>query len=470
MTSHQTIVVEMGASRIKVGFAGESKPRRVLYDGAFNDDGGGGGSWSVGVNDSLISRACNWASFFQYLSSPTVAAIDGAPAAAAATTTTVYEWEKTLYPLFSHILTSILFIQRPSRHRMLLLINDAFPPLRFREALHRVLLDYLSVGGVWLANGGVFEGLHYLMDGLPPTVPTSGRPKAHLLVDIGTYEARVLVSVAGSLILTDTLQTTMSGYHSFLRQVLANYQEMNEKVDENEQSGKVEPESLVATLEDANAVIQASAALSAQSSDMTFDSTTISVNLPSLEHQQQSQTSMEAAIQLPIQPLLQAFHQIYLDYTNSSSLIYAMLTCAMTCPIDYRKVVMQNVILLGGGSVALRHFGAVGSVQLEGKSANTLGLQLEMAAKDACGIYRDENVEESKTEEKKDDSSPDISSIAKQRFQCLRGAVDGHANDDGETIGGINVQYPDPFSADMAAWIGGSIMGTLGHKNYQKKF
>jgi hypothetical protein len=29
---HQTIVVELGSSRIKVGFAGESKPRRVFND------------------------------------------------------------------------------------------------------------------------------------------------------------------------------------------------------------------------------------------------------------------------------------------------------------------------------------------------------------------------------------------------------------------------------------------------------
>jgi len=466
MASHQTIVVEFGSSRIKVGFAGESKPRRILDGGGFD-----GGGWSVGVSDSMISSACNWAAFFRYLSimpsSPSSAATDAdGPATAVAAT---YEWEKTLYPLFSHILTSILFIQRPSRHRMLLLIN-AFPPRHFREALHRVLLEYLGVGGVWFVNGGVFESLYYLMEGLPPSLPSSGRPKAHLLVDIGTYEARVLVSVAGSSILTDTHQATMSGYHSFLRQVLTNYQEMNEKVEATEQSEKIESESPVATLEDANAIVQAWVALSSSSS-LTLDSTTISVNLPSLEHHQQlqSQTSTPTAIQLPIQPLLQAFHQIYLDYTNPSSLIFAILTCVMACPIDYRKGVLQNVLLLGGGSVALRHFGSLGSLDSKGKSAKGLGLQLEVAAREACGASIDESMEEGREEEKKEDDSLAISSISRLRFQSLSGGVVGRVNDDGERIGGIDIQYPDPFAADMAAWVGGSIMGTLGYKHYQKK-
>ena len=134
---------------------------------------------------------------------------------------------------------------------MLLLINDAFPPRHFREALHRVLLEYLNVGGVWLVNGGVFESVYHLMEGLPPSLPSLGQPKAHLLVDIGTYESRVMVSVTGSSILADSYQSTTSGYDSFLRQVLTNYQQTDEAAAaESEQSEK--GESLVSTLGDAN--------------------------------------------------------------------------------------------------------------------------------------------------------------------------------------------------------------------------
>ena len=451
MASHQTIVVELGSSRIKVGFAGESKPRRVFNGSAGSVDG---------VNDSFVSRACNWTSCFRYFSSPSSAVADGSP-----TITTVHEWEKSLYPLFSHMLTSVLFIQRPSRHRMLLLINDAFPPHHFQEALHRVLLDYLGLGGVWLANGGVFEGIYHLMEGLPPSLPSAGRPKAHLLVDIGTHEARIVVSVTGSSILEDTYQSTMSGYKSFLRQVLTNYQEMNENVDESEQSENVESQSPVVTLEDANAVAQAWVGLSSSTSDAAIcGSKTISVNLPSLEHQQQ--TSAETATtEIPIQPLLEAFHQVYLDYTDPSSLIYAVLSCVVSCPIDYRKVVLQNVMLLGGGSVTLRHFGSTSAIESK-DSTNGLAPQLEMAASDACGITRYSNMEKGKEEEKKED----MSSISRYHFQSLRGAVAGTANDKGERIGGVSIQYPDPFAADLAAWMGGSIMGKLDYKdNYRKK-
>ena len=126
-------------------------------------------------------------------------------------------------------------------------------------------------------------------------------------------------------------------------------------------------------------------------------------------------------------PLLEAFHRIYLDYTNPSSLIYAMLTCAMACPIDYRKAALQNVMLLGGGSVALRNAKSSSS----GKSANGLDMQLETAARNACGVFSNEGTGEGKEEEKKDDDTL-VSSIAKRRFQSLKGVVCGTVSDDGK--------------------------------------
>ena len=452
MSSHQTIVVELGSSRIKVGFAGESKPRRVLNndDNKFNN---GKSGWTVNINDGMVSNACQWSSLFQYLSSPTgVLPSD----TTSNKITTVHEWEKTLYPLFSHIITSILYIQRPSRHRVLILINDIFPPINFREAIHKVLIDYLNVGAVWL-NGGVYEGLYHLLEGLPPSLPLLGKPKAHLIVDIGTFEARVLISVAGSSILTDTLQTAAAGYTSFIHQVLANYQEIDQQVEIDESGQSEKQRCLVSTLEDANAIVRAWMALCSSSSSEPLDSTNISVNLPSLETQQQ-----QTLTQIPIQPLLEAFHHIYLDFSNPSSLIYAMLSCAMICPIDYRKCALQNTLLLGGGSVALQHFGTA-----QGDSAKGLSMQLEMAARDACGVSRDESMSES-IEEEKEDGLSDMSSIARQRFRSLKGVADG-STIDGKRMDGINIQYPSPFAADLATWIGGSIMGTLSYvENYKK--
>jgi hypothetical protein len=80
------------------------------------------------------------------------------------------------------------------------LMNDIFPPRHLREALLRVLLDYLNLGSVLLVNGGGFESMQYLLEGMNMSRNPlmTQQPKAFLLVDIGTNEARVAVAVPGS--------------------------------------------------------------------------------------------------------------------------------------------------------------------------------------------------------------------------------------------------------------------------------
>ena len=468
MTSHQTIVVELGSSRIKVGFAGESKPRRVLNRNCNSTSDGCTTTWTVDdVNDGMISGVCKWPSFYHYASLSTL--IPSAPRTntiVRSTTLGVYEWEKTMYPLFSHILTSILFIQRPSRHRILLLINDFFPPRTFTEALHRVLLDYLNVGSVWLLHGGVYEGLYHLLQGMPaPSIPSTVRTQAqaHLIVDIGTYEARVVASVEGSSTLADTYQTTDSGYQSFLCRVLSNYEEMD---DESVHTKTKRP--IISTLDDADAIVQSWIALSSSSSFDTLPETntiSVSVGQASRTPQRQTESETDSTIQVSTQPLLDAFHEIYLNYTNPSSLTYAILTCVMKCPIDYRRPALQNTILLGGGAVALRAFRMPRDSKSVENSCHGFGRQLEISIKDACGAGREESNGDAEEEEKKDSDAYNLSPIAQQHFRSLRGAVNGCA----KPMGGINVRYPDPFAADLAAWIGGSVLGTMGYTQYQKK-
>ena len=98
MASHQTIVVELGSSRIKVGFAGEPRPRRVLFDDSAKREGGG---WTVNVNDGMVSRACHWPSFFHYYS-PSCTAAHGVNANGSVSLTTSHDWEKTLFLVFAH--------------------------------------------------------------------------------------------------------------------------------------------------------------------------------------------------------------------------------------------------------------------------------------------------------------------------------------------------------------------------------
>ncbi|KAL7480265.1 hypothetical protein ACHAW6_005951 [Cyclotella cf. meneghiniana] len=428
---HQTVVVELGSSRIKIGFAGESRPRRVLHGDVWSSDDGC--SWCIPINDGIGARPCTWGRFFHYFS------MTSSHTSVASKVLSEYEWEKTLYPLFSHMLTSVLFVQRPSRHRILILLNDIYPPRHFREALIRVLLNYLSVGGVLIINGGVFVGISYLLEGLPPSINASP-PKARLLVDIGTYEARVVILVTGSSILVETSQTVMSGYHSFLRRVLNNYQEQD--VEKNESDS-----AQVISLQDANSIVQAWLTISDEATDIT----TLSVRLHS--------DSSQNPVQLPIRPMQEAFRQVYLDYSDPSSLLFAMLSSLILCPIDLRRVALQNVILIGGGSTALRQFNYISDDNLKAKSGSNLGDALTKATMDACGVNS------GITDEKKEDESVSVSSISRRRFKCLRACVLGTVDERGEYRGGTNFQYPDPFAADVASWIGGSIMGSLELKN-----
>lgn len=436
---HRTIVVELGSSRIKVGIGGESRPRRVFNGITWETDDG---SWHISINDGVGARPCKWGKFFRYISS------GGSTYGSNSNIATVYEWEQSLYPLFSHILTSVLFVQRPSRHRVLILMNDMFPPQRLRVALTNVVLNYLGIGGLLIIDGGGFAGISYMLDGLPTSINSPSRPKAHLLVDIGTFEARVIVAVTGASMLQDTYHCTMSGYHSFLTQILQHYQLDARRNSEETKSGSG-TSSKVTTLQDANAIVQTYLSVTRGSQEAT----TITVELPSL-----GRDSPQTSLELSIQPLQKAFREVYLDYTNPSSLIYSMLKSVMASPIDYRRVALQNVLLLGGGSTILRYFSVTHNMD-----ENSFSQELIYAAQEACGI----NIE-TKTEipeEKKDDDTAPISLMARERFNSLKAAVSGTVGDSGQLKGGMSVCFPDPFSADLASWIGGSIMGSLDLKS-----
>ena len=414
MSTHQTIVVELGCSRIKVGFAGEPKPRRVLSSG----DGG-----DLGINDGMCTSSCTWNHFYSYLSSSSDGTVVADESSSQCRAPSSYDWEKTLYPLFSFILTSILFIQRPSRHRILVLMNDIFPPRYLREALLRVLLDYLKLGSVLLVNGGGFGSIQYLLEGmnLSGNPSVTQQPKASLLVDIGTNEARVAVLVSDSSFLVETYQVIPAGYNVFLRQVLNLYQEASENWATD------------ATLEDVNAIVQ-----EWMSTDQSTTVTTISVELPT-----KISSTASSTIQVSVQPLIEAFHQIYLDYSQPTSLVYAILNSALASPIDFRKVALQNIVMVGGGSVALRSFG------------KGMKIEMEDAIKAACGDSTSDD-ETQAMEEKKDDEV-EVSPIARRRFQSLKAAV-GRSNG-GER--GVQIKYLDPLAADVAHWVGASVMGKL---------
>ena len=79
-------------------------------------------------------------------------------------------------------------------------MNDILPPQLLRVALTKVIVNYLGIRGLLTADGRQFAGISYLLDVLPPSINSPSRPIAHLLVDIGTFEARVVVAVIGASI------------------------------------------------------------------------------------------------------------------------------------------------------------------------------------------------------------------------------------------------------------------------------
>jgi actin-related protein len=401
------------------------------------------------IDDGMCTSSCTWNHFYNYLSSSSSSSGN----ALSAKITTVYEWEKALYPLFSYMLTSILFIQRTSRHRMLILMNDIFTPRNLREALLRVLLDYLNLGGVLLVNGGCFGSIQYLLEGMnlsiSPTT-TTRQPKASLVIDIGTNEARIAVSAPGSSFLVETYQVVSAGYQAFLRRALTLYQEEVKEEEDNDAKDWCAN----ATLEDVNAIVDAWIIASINDQSSSSSTTTISVELPSLmkqanEQSESSESASNTVQQLSVLPLVEAFHQVYLDYSQTTSLTYAILSSVLASPIDLRKAALQNVVLIGGGAVALRSFG------------KGLKVELEKAIKTACGVSIDNETNNTKEEEEKKEDDLKVSSIARGRFQSLRAAVDSSLHHDNDEHSGVHIKYPDPFAPDLAHWLSGSIMGKL---------
>ncbi|KAL7467026.1 hypothetical protein ACHAXS_007296 [Conticribra weissflogii] len=485
---HQsTIVLELGSSRIKAGFAGESKPRRVFHGTPGSGDGAAGSGWTVGVNDGMGAMPCVWNNYFRYISSPSECGPGNDPGGDAVAKRTSHEWERTLYQLMTHVLTSVLYIPRSTpRHRVVILLNELHPPKIFTDALLKVLLDYLGMGSVLIVrNAGGCGTLSYLLHcgafksissrrNLPSAANNDSegvfRPKAYLVVDIGTYEARVSVSVANaspssslpsssSAFLAETYQVVMAGYHSFLSRILENYREIATNGDNDEINSENDNETdqelkheyqwaMNTSIEDAYAIVQTWVSISMSNPPHHLESlTTIPVILPSTQIYEGNDAPTTTDI--PIQPLLQAFHQIYLDYTNPSSLIYAMLSSILSSPIDYRRVALQNTVLIGGGSSALRFFG------------KGLAAELSDAGKKACcGDNAEPMPKEGEVEEKKEDAA--VSSIAMHRFQCLKRAVSSSST---SSSGGISIHFPDPFAPDLVSWIGGSVMGSLALKD-----
>lgn len=114
------------------------------------------------------------------------------------------------------------------------------------------------------------------------------------------------------------------------------------------------------------------------------------------------------------------FDEAYFDITNPESLLRSFLSSLSSCPIDFRKEVVQNVCFIGGGVEFIPSF--------ERKFLKAL-----------ADVFSEPH--------RADDSS--------HAFRSLRPLLD-------EKEGSLGVIFPLPFSPGVFAWTAASVFGSTG--------
>jgi len=288
-------------------------------------------------------------------------------------------WEEKLYPLMSQILTDLLLIK--PRSRRVLIIEPFVSPTAFRTALCRVLLLWLNVPSVLFVSGGAV------------TVPYAlGRTTAgSMIVDVGQWEARI-VCVSGGRYLIDTFQAVSCGFKSFVRAFMTEYNLTS--------STKIPSE------EDCCVILQKCF----NSTESVSKGSICSIAIP----------SMSQPINVDLQVVHGCIDAFFFDASNPESLLFAILSTILSCPVDLRVTMVKNLTVVGGGIIGIPSFEkkllrSVGHIF----GGDEIGGQLRGTA---------------------------------SKFKSLGPAVKN---------GPLSVVYPLPFSPNLISWIGGSILGSL---------
>ena len=144
--------------------------------------------------------------------------------------------------------------------------------------------------------------------------------------------------------------------------------------------------------------------------------------------------------------------EVYFNFDNHDSLLYAFLTSLLRCSIDLRKQVVQHVVFVGGGVEAIANFEQrfIAKIQelFESKgvvecvasgSASGSGNGNDGSASDTSLVLVERNVYGVKHEKY-------------QKFNALASVIMNTP---------LGVLYPLQFRPALMAWVGGSIMGSI---------
>ena len=126
-------------------------------------------------------------------------------------------------------------------------------------------------------------------------------------------------------------------------------------------------------------------------------------------------------------------HEMYFDLTNPNSLIYALCSSLMKCPIDLRKEVAQRIIFVGGGVEGISQF-----------EQRFLQCVKGLFALD-------------------DQSSKASGSANGHKMYCVKDEKHGRFSALANVImkAPLGVLHPLQFRPSCVSWAGGSIMGSI---------
>jgi len=137
-------------------------------------------------------------------------------------------------------------------------------------------------------------------------------------------------------------------------------------------------------------------------------------------------------VHIKTQVLEDCIQEMYLDLSNPNSLIHAFFKSLLACPLDLRKDIVRNVVLIGGATL--------GIPSLEQRFLGCIR-----------GLFQVQEVE-SGDKEVAEKQRFEVRSPMHAKFQTLAAVVMNAP---------LSITYPLPFSPTVIAWVGGSIMGSL---------
>lgn len=256
------------------------------------------------------------------------------------------DWDAKLLPLMEDIFTHHLLI-RPKNHRVIVL-EPIISPRLFRKSLTDILLTSLKVPSLLFINDPAFCPLH-----------TIGS-QIGMIVDIGAQETRIIASFQGFGI-PNTFHSVPCGYSQMLETFmdLHNLQQVRQDFE-------------ITSLEQAQYLFEtAKSHFPHEYSQISYmpEKKVFCKLLLFNPNKEEEEEEKEKQIPIYFRDLLLAWKTCF-DF-DTDTITNGILSCYQDSPIDLRIPLIQNVLIIGGGSLMFPSDRYFTPMFLESLSANT---------------------------------------------------------------------------------------------------